>query len=342
MKQYSSLSASLDLCQALYAIVGAYPKRVLLFEDVQKDFKYEKNTNEYKVFRLQSLSATRWTTRVKAADVIFEKTAELRTILEMLKNDPSISADTKMRFKGILKSQLSSLEVLFDFNVTRKLVCLLEKFSKELQAIDISADYALYSLQHILQRLDEMRSERELQHILNEARNVPGMEENCERGRRREIPRWIEYGDSVLTDRLQPTDTAEDDSIDQMRRSYHEASDVIVQSVNERFEQKYLSSVRSIEQILLRSMIERGCPMDSLTHALIDKNKLRMQVDDLPTILGLYNVEQKKKILAFQPLPTSSNQCPLQRNSAPKSTRSLSCTILYPSPQHPVSAHLAL
>ena len=232
MKQCPSSSASLDLCQALYAIVGAYPKRVLLFEDVQKDFKYEKDTDEYKVLRLQSLSATRWTAIVKAADVIFEKTAELRTTLEMLKNDPSISsADTKMLIKGILKSQLSSLKVLFDLNVTSKLVCLLEKFSKELQAIDISADYAPYSLQPILQRLDKMRSEREFQHILNEAR----MEENCERDRRRKIPRWMENGDSVLTDRLQPTDTAEDGSIDQIRRSYYEAIDVIVQSVNERF-----------------------------------------------------------------------------------------------------------
>ena len=103
IKQCHLLSASLDLCQVLYFIVGAYPKRILLFEEIQKNFLYENCTEEYKVLRLQSLSATRWTTRVKAADVIFDKCAVLHTTLEMLKEDQSISSDTKIRIQGILK-----------------------------------------------------------------------------------------------------------------------------------------------------------------------------------------------------------------------------------------------
>jgi hypothetical protein len=62
----------LDLCQALYAIVGAYPKRILQFEEIQEEFKNENDSDEYKVLRLQSLSTTRWTTRVKAADIVFD------------------------------------------------------------------------------------------------------------------------------------------------------------------------------------------------------------------------------------------------------------------------------
>jgi hypothetical protein len=54
MKQCPLLSTSLDLCQALYAIVGAYPKRILLFEEIQDDFKHENYSDEYKVLRLQS------------------------------------------------------------------------------------------------------------------------------------------------------------------------------------------------------------------------------------------------------------------------------------------------
>lgn len=37
---------------------------------------------------------------------------------------------------------------------------------------------------------------------------------------------------------------------------------------------------------------------------MIDKDKLRMQLDDLPTILGLYNVEQKKKITSISCIST--------------------------------------
>ena len=192
IKQCPLLSTSLDLCQALYAVVGAYPKRILLFEEIQEDFKHENDTDDYKVLRLQSLSATRWTTRVKAADVIFDKTLELRKTLEILQNDKNVSADTKSRIQGILKKQFSSLEVLFNLNVTRKLVVLLEKFSKELQAVDISADYALYSLRHILERLRQMRSNDEFELILNEAKNVPGVRKDRGECRQRKIPRWME------------------------------------------------------------------------------------------------------------------------------------------------------
>ena len=63
--------------------------------------------------------------------------------------------------------------------------------------------------------------------------------------------------------------------------------------------QEDLTFIKIIEQILLRSMIERGYPIDTLEHALINKDKLRVQLDDLPTILGMYNVDRKKKITSI-------------------------------------------
>ena len=233
--QCSLLSTSLDLCQSLYAIVGAYPKGILLFEEVQNDFKHENESDEYTVLRLQSLSATRWTTRIKAANVVFEKTVEVRRTLETLVSDPSISADTKARIKGILKHQLSSLHILLNLNVPRKLIVLLEKFSKELQAVDISADYALYSVQHILQRLHEMRDNKEFQRILDEAKSISGKEASTDGARERKVLRWMESGDSTLTEMLHTTGTVHSGSIGDMRQSYFEAIDVIFESINRRF-----------------------------------------------------------------------------------------------------------
>ena len=34
-------------------MVGAYPKQILLIEEVQRDFKYEKETDEYKVLQFR-------------------------------------------------------------------------------------------------------------------------------------------------------------------------------------------------------------------------------------------------------------------------------------------------
>ena len=128
-KLSSLLFSSLDLCQLLYAIIGADPKHILLFEEIQSEFKNEMDSKA--VLRLQSLSATRWTTRVKAADVVFVKTAEVRATLEMLLADSSVTNDIKARIRGILEQQLSSLNVVFNVNATRKLVVLLEKHSRE-------------------------------------------------------------------------------------------------------------------------------------------------------------------------------------------------------------------
>ena len=83
IKESTLLSPSLELCQSLGAIVGAYPKRIQVFEDIQNAFMTEQVTNEYQVLRLQSLADTRWTTRVKAANTIFEKTAEVREALQL-------------------------------------------------------------------------------------------------------------------------------------------------------------------------------------------------------------------------------------------------------------------
>ena len=81
--------------------------------------------------------------------------------LETLVSVPGILADTKARIERIFKHQLPSLHISFNLNVARKLIVLLEKFSKERQAVDLSAVYALYSAQHILRRLHEMRDNEE-------------------------------------------------------------------------------------------------------------------------------------------------------------------------------------
>lgn len=141
----------------------------------------------------------------------------------------------------------------------------MEKVSKELQAVDISADYALYSLRHILQRLHEIRNEREFQGILDETKNIHGVDKTADGGRTRKILRWMKCGDSILTERLHATHTSDGGSTDQMRHSYYEAIDVVVQSIIERFEQEHLSLVKDIEESLLRSMIERGFSMDNIT-----------------------------------------------------------------------------
>ena len=92
---------------------------------------------------------------------------------------------------------------------------------------------------------------------------------------------------------------------------------MIIQSINKRFKQDDLALLMTIEQILVRSMMERGFPIDDLMHPSIDREKLRVQLDDLPTVI--YNVDRKKKIASvsristiaeiFNSFPTTKQQC---------------------------------
>ena len=54
-----------DFCEDLYAFVGVYPKRVLLFESMHKDMEGDKS-----ILRVKNLSKTTWITRGVASEVI--------------------------------------------------------------------------------------------------------------------------------------------------------------------------------------------------------------------------------------------------------------------------------
>ena len=85
--------------------------------------------------------------------------------------------------------------------------------------MDISADYKFYSLQHILQRLQEMRNEREFERILDEARNVPGVDTNPDGGRLGKITRWMRCDDFITGERRHTTRTPGKGSTDLLRRT---------------------------------------------------------------------------------------------------------------------------
>ncbi|CAB4001304.1 Hypothetical predicted protein [Paramuricea clavata] len=54
----------------------------------------------------------------------------------------------------------------------------------------MSSDYALYSLRLVLQRLNEMRCETEFKRILDEAKNVPGVDEKAIIDKGKSLDRW--------------------------------------------------------------------------------------------------------------------------------------------------------
>ena len=76
-----------DFCENMYTLAGVSPKRVLLFQNIQKELAEENMDNGRdggSSLKLKNLSRTRWTTRGAAADVILKRNVELQETLKTL------------------------------------------------------------------------------------------------------------------------------------------------------------------------------------------------------------------------------------------------------------------
>ena len=95
---------------------------------------------------------------------------------------------------------MSSLDTLFSLSATRKLLALTENFSRELQLVIFSADYAFYSLRCIIERLQGMRCMEQFNIILEESQKILEVCGKSNEIRTRKIPRRMEDRSSILTD----------------------------------------------------------------------------------------------------------------------------------------------
>jgi len=110
-KDASSLSSILsdgqDFCENIYVFAGVSRKRVLFFQNIQKEMpevpgrvvgsKINDNNSSLDnkgnvTLKLTILSSTRWTTRGAAADVIMCRYHALQETLSILSTDRSVTA----------------------------------------------------------------------------------------------------------------------------------------------------------------------------------------------------------------------------------------------------------
>ena len=126
-KHCSILREAQDFCEELYVLVGSYPKRILLFEKIQRE-----NEETSEVLRLKNLSRTRWTTRGPASSVILKRYEDLKSTLENMQTDTSLKPDCRAKATGLLH-KLQSFDKMFGLVAMQRLAVCLENHSKNLQ-----------------------------------------------------------------------------------------------------------------------------------------------------------------------------------------------------------------
>ena len=156
----------------MYTLGGGSPKRVLLFQNIQKELAEENmdnGCNGGSSLKLKNLPRTRWTTRGAAADVIFKRNVELQETLKTLSTDVSVTPECWEKSKGLLQ-KLKSLP-MFNLVAMNELAFLLENNSKQLQRADLMAEQARTSVDKQYIRL-ELLSSKEFERLFEKAKKI--------------------------------------------------------------------------------------------------------------------------------------------------------------------------
>ena len=155
-----------DFCEDLYALVSVYPKRVLLFENIQKDMQGDKS-----ILRLKNLFKTRWTARSVASEVIIKRRDTLRETLNKLAKDKTATPECRAKCRGLI-NKIQTFENIFQIVCLREFSSLLKMNSKLLHSSKITVEEAFDSIERVQIRLQEMRSEKECEMIYEKVKKL--------------------------------------------------------------------------------------------------------------------------------------------------------------------------
>ena len=159
-----------DLSEDVYAIAGVNPKRVLLFQDVQKEISNVSESTRG-ILKLKNLSRTRWTTRGAAAEVVIEKNKVLQETLRLLSTDGSVAPECREKAKGLIR-KLKSFPDMFKLVSMYEFANLLENNSRQLQSASLTADQATAFIDMLYVRLKEPRSSEEFERLYQRAGDI--------------------------------------------------------------------------------------------------------------------------------------------------------------------------
>ena len=284
-----------DLCEDLYVLVGVTPKRVLLFENIQKEIAGSSERCP-DVLRLKNLSRTRWTTRGSAVEVLIRKNPELQATLKNLSEDTNVSPECRAKSRGLL-AKIQSLRQMFQLVVMPELANLLENNSKQLQSATLTAEPAVYCIKKLRVRMQELRSAEEFQRLYDQTKKIPDLrpiDETQQSKRKKSAPR---HQSAYVAHSSSPLSATEMDNKVELSRLYYEAVDSVVVALLRRFYQEDLETLEAVESCLLAAVNKdvslkeirpklKGLPSIIRTDSLVE------QLAELPVVLKLYNAER--------------------------------------------------
>ena len=179
------------------------------------------------------------------------------------------------------------------------IIVIMEKLSREFQAIDNSADYASYGIEKAANRIQEMRTSEELARIFQKIECFEDLED-CEENqpRKRKMPAC--HSDFVVHREGMGAAVNEVNRSDQMKRAYFATIDAILQSIQTRYYQTDILVLKSMEKILLLAANKEPYPVDEFAKLVrryasyLDPKSLTEELEELPFVVKMHNASAPK------------------------------------------------
>ena len=242
LKQSKTCCDAMEVAFEITKLIKFSPKRNAAFDKI----KAEEGDDNDLVSRIgiQSFCPTRWTVRGASITSILENYTILKQLWEQCL-EGSLTPDVKGRILGV-KAQMSEFKLLFGLQLGERILNITDNLSKTLQTASLSAAEAQAIAAETVKTLKRMRSAEMFglfwKHVECLRRRTDTEEPTLPRKRR--VPARYEIGGEGFH-----SSTPED----HYRRSYFEAIDLAVTSIEDRFNQPGYKIYQSLEELLTKA-----------------------------------------------------------------------------------------
>lgn len=235
LKGIKVMECTLDTVYEITKLIKKSPKREVIFKNIKDEFAWGSPG-------IRILCPTRWTVRAESLASISENYEALQLAWEAARE---ATKDTEARARiGGVAAQMEKFEFFFGVELSRKLLSMVDNLSRSLQAQKMSACEGQHLVGITLKALQKIRSEENFDLFWKyvDLRRSSLDVSDPSLPRKRKVPRRFEMGEAAPEHSL----TAKD----HYRRIYFQAIDLIVSTIESRFEQRGFQMLKKLETLL--------------------------------------------------------------------------------------------
>ena len=283
IKHIKIMEDTLDTTYEITKLIKKSPKREVIFKKFAEDIKAGSPG-------IRMLCPTRWTVRAEALTSICENYQALQSTWEAARQATK-DTEARARITGVA-AQMEKFDYFFGIELGKKCLSMVDNLSRALQSATISACEGQGVVKMTVQALQSIRSDEKFDLFWKYLETKSSAVDVCtpELPRRKRVPRRFEVG------KAEPeySDTVQD----YYRRIYFEVIDVLVASIQERFNQKGFQMLQKLETILLETNPKREIVQDACRFYGTDLNQDRL----LAQLMSLHSTKQDGSIDDFKSL----------------------------------------